>query len=79
MISTDTGSSVILPAWSLCPWLFKAIITGLFVTDLTLSRIVEPQPGFFWSTTTTPFSVIQTAVLPPLNSPLISGCDPPMM
>jgi hypothetical protein len=41
------------------------IITGLAVTDFTLSRMAGPFPGSFVSTTTTPFSVINAAVFPP--------------
>src|SRR5215813_9236880 len=41
------------------------IVTGLLVTDFTFSSMAGPVPGTFVSTTTTPFSVKNTAVLPP--------------
>ena len=38
---------------------------GFGVSSLILSRIGWPQPGFFASTTVTPFAPTNTAVLPP--------------
>ena len=53
------------------------MVTGLFVTDLILSRIIRPHPGHFVSTTTTPVPAMNTAVLPPVNvGP--SRADPPI-
>src|SRR5256885_13199329 len=41
------------------------VVMGSFVRSLILSRIGWPHPGFFVSTTTTPFVPTKTAVLPP--------------
>src|SRR6516162_9490356 len=46
-----------------------SVVTGLLVSVLILSRIGCPQPGFLASTTTTPFVVMNTAVLPPPLGP----------
>src|ERR1041384_6280588 len=41
------------------------VVTGLLVRPLIFSSTGEPQPGFFVSTTVTPFAVMKTEVLPP--------------
>src|SRR6266550_1916267 len=41
------------------------VVTGLSVRPLIFSSTGEPQPGFFVSTTVTPFAVMKTEVLPP--------------
>jgi hypothetical protein len=53
-------------------------VTGLFVTVLIRSRIVGPHPGSFVSTSVTPLSVMNTAVLPPLKASCFSAPDPVM-
>ena len=57
----------LLPVWS--PWVcvVMMVVTGLFVTDFTLSSSVGPQPANLVSTSVTPASVMNTATLPPLN------------
>src|SRR5688572_15858627 len=50
-------------------------VTGLLVTDFTLSRMTGPQSGYLVSTSTTPLAVMNTAVLPP--PPAAPGTAPP--
>ena len=55
------------------------IVTGLLVTVLIRSRMTWPHPASLVSTTTTPVSVMKTAVLPPLNASRGAGAEPVMM
>ena len=63
--STAGGKSLLLPLWSACVCVLIIVVTGLSVTDLIFSRMRCPQPGFFVSTTTTPWVVMNAAVFPP--------------
>src|SRR5687768_8836594 len=54
-------------------------VIGLFVTDLTRSTIVGPNPGSLESTSVTPASVTNTATLPPLNASIVATLAPVMM
>ena len=68
--STAPVKALLLPTWSPCVCVLMTIITGLGVTDLIFSKMPGPLFGSFVSTTTTPFSVMKAAVLPP--PPLIT-------
>jgi hypothetical protein len=55
------------------------VVIGLLVTVFTLSRMTCPHPASLVSTSTTPVSVMKTAVLPPLNAARSVGFDPVIM
>ena len=55
------------------------VVTGLLVTVLMRSRMVGPQLASLVSTTTTPASVMNTPVLPPLKVSRGTGLEPVMM
>ena len=63
--SIVAGNSTLPLTWSPCVCVLIKVVTGFGVSSLILSRIGLPQPGFLASTTTTPFAVTNTAVLPP--------------
>jgi len=64
-ISTSAGNSTLPLTWSPCVCVLTTIMTGWFVTFLIASSSGCPHPGFFVSTTMTPFWVMKTELLPP--------------
>ena len=65
-------TSAVTPANSICPLVWSPwvcvlmiVVIGLLVMDLIFSSRGGPHPGFFVSTTATPFDVRNTAVFPP--------------
>jgi hypothetical protein len=65
----------LLPVWSPCVCVLMIVVTGLFVTVLSLSRIAWPQPASLVSTSVTPLSVMKIATLPPLNVAALPGVE----
>ena len=76
-ISTVAGNSALLPVWSKCVWVLMIVVIGFGVTARICSRIVGPYPVSFVSTIATPFSMMNTPVLPPVNAG--PTADDPMM
>lgn len=48
----------LLPVWSPCACVLMMVVIGSSVTARTASRMAGPQPGFFVSTSTTPWSSV---------------------
>ena len=87
-MSMLVGNSTLPLTWSKCVWVLITVVMGLGVSSLILSRSGCPQPGFLVSTTTTPFVVTKTELLPPppfrtqklslsFSTSMTFGCWPP--
>ena len=64
-IWTLPGKNWLLPVWSPCVCVLTMWVTGLSVTFFTSSRMAWPLSASLVSTSSTPFAMTHTAVLPP--------------